>query len=61
MIDSQYNELGDESSSNYTFGEIIRLNSNPMKIEMIGDDHEDIPSDKDSNGYKNIQSYIEIN
>lgn len=57
MVDSQQNEFGDESSSNYTFGEVVRMNSNPMRIEMIGDHHEDIPSDiesKDSNGYQNI-------
>ena len=35
-----------------------------MRIEMIGEEHEDIPSDSDSkecNGYKEVQTYLGIN
>ena len=47
MINSQQNELGDESSSNYTFGD-TPYNNYAMKIEMIGEENEEIPSDSDS-------------
>ena len=43
MVNSWENEMGDESSSNYTFGD-GPLN-NVMRVELIGEDHEDIPSD----------------
>jgi hypothetical protein len=47
MINSQENELGDESSSNYTFGD-AHLNGIVMRVEMIGEDNDEIPSDGES-------------
>ena len=35
--------MGDESSSNYTFGD--NPFNNMMRVELIGEDHEDIPSE----------------
>jgi len=57
--------MGDESSSNYTFGD-GPLN-NVMRVELIGEDHEDIPSDSsDSNQERNgqdegVENYLGLN
>jgi hypothetical protein len=57
--------MGDESSSNYTFGDAPF--NNMMRVELIGEDHEDIPSDSsDSNQERNgqnegVQSYLGLN
>jgi hypothetical protein len=45
-INSQENELGDSSQSNYTFGD-AGIANNALMIDMIGEDHDEIPSESD--------------
>lgn len=60
-VNSQENELGDGLSSSYTFGDPPSFGNNIMQVEMIGEDHEDIPSEselRDRDSHTVEQSYL---
>jgi hypothetical protein len=63
-FNSQENEMGDGLSSSYTFGDPPSFGNNIMQVEMIGEDHDDIPSDRsrvrDLNDQSGEESYLGI-